>query len=177
MNLSADLVPVRIALGRWENETTYWTAIVERYRVHHLGIPMNAPGFDIRNQLALGLGVFTGVGTLPLNQRAYEILRRTEMVLHSPALRTIYFDVTGIASAARNYGVPSRGYFARKELELVVVDPALFRKTRFFENGTPLWRNGVIWSELLKLRNRKPPRLGLLIRSRQRDYLEQLLEG
>ena len=177
MNLSADLVPARITLGRWENEITFWRLLVEQRRLHHLGSRMETPTSGIRDRLALGDELFQGVDDFPLDQAEYEVLKRTEEFLHSPRLRRIYFDVTNIHLASRTYRIPSYGYFARKELELVVVDPVLFRKSCFFENGTPLWRNGATWCDLLTLRGHLPLRPALIARHRQQEYLERLLEG
>jgi hypothetical protein len=168
--------PARIALGRWENEATFWRDLVERYRLPHLGSRSACPAGSLRGELAWGDELFRGVSDLPMAQRPFEVLKRTEAFLRSPSLRRIYFDTTGIASSATVFGVPSNGYFARKELELLVVDLDLFRKARFFEQGAPLWRNGATWLQALMLRNKAPLRLSLLSRGRQRQFLEQILE-
>jgi hypothetical protein len=177
MNATVVQVPARIALGRWENEMTFWHQLVERRQLHHLGNEMESSTSGVRDGLALGDEVFRGVFDLPRAQAQYEVLRRTEAFLHSSSLQRIYFDVTNIRLASRTYRIPSQGYFARKELELVAFDSVLFEKTRFFENGTPLWRNGNSWFEVLTLRFHAQLRPDLLARTRQRKYLESLLES
>jgi hypothetical protein len=150
--------------------------LVERWRLPHLGNKGFEPSNPVRDSLALGDEVFEGVSRLPLAARPFEVLKRTEAILRSPGVREIYFDVTGIESAAKQYAIPASGFFARKELELVVVDLDLFRKTRFFEEGVPLWRNGARWFHILTFRRQRPFRLGLLSRKSQRAFLERLLE-
>src|SRR6266566_9041122 len=50
--------PPLLALGSWQNDDTFWNALVERKKLPHFGYPMGLS--PLRDRLALGPVVFAG---------------------------------------------------------------------------------------------------------------------
>jgi hypothetical protein len=124
-----------VALGMWKNESSFWTALVEDRQLLHLA--GRRGGSAVRDALALGEDVFAGIDALPIEQQAAEIERRTAVLLRHDSVKAIHFDLTRISQAAKTYNGlgQARGYFARKELELILSDSDLFAKTKFYTDG------------------------------------------
>lgn len=171
--------PAYVALGPWGNEVSFWQQLVERKRLPHLAYPGDPLSNRLRDSLAVGEVVFKGLEASPFHVSFPEtVLHRVAVWLRgNQRLRRIYFDVTGISGAARVFGIPAKGYFARKELELILADHLLLRKTLFFEEGAPLWRNGASWLQILTGRATKPLRWALWPRRNQVRYVESLLQN
>jgi hypothetical protein len=132
---SAQSYPPLLALGPWQNEDTFWEALVERKNLPHLGYPLGRS--QVRDGLALGRLVFAGapdVANDPRNHLAF-IVRRTKEYLKGDHLHRISFDVTGMARLTGRLG---NGFFVIRELTFVLAQDDLFRKTSWYENGSYL---------------------------------------
>jgi hypothetical protein len=62
----------------------------------------------------------------------------TQDYLMSDDVGEILFDLTNVSTASRTY-IPgnTNGFFARQELKMILDTPDLFRKTRFYSEGSP----------------------------------------
>lgn len=129
-----------IALGPWNNERTFWIALVERKGLNHLSTRGAAGSNALRDSLALGDDVFRGLSNVPLTQMPNVVVLRTTKFLNgTPSLRRIYFDATDIAATAKGFRIPTNGFFARRELEVLIAKPELWQMTKVYVNGRPIW--------------------------------------
>jgi hypothetical protein len=124
----------KLALGPWQNEDTFWIALVERKQLPHLGHP--AGRGSVRDRLALGPVVFADAPEASDDLAAYLafIERRTREYLKRDHLRRIFFDVTGMARLTGRLG---DGYFAVREWAFVLTERDLFQKTWWYQDGRP----------------------------------------
>ena len=148
---------INVALGMWSTaeragpeytdhpyyENPFYWYFVDVKRCYFLGLPnVNYPA--ARNSLALGLEVFFD----DVRMTRYEffisefIVARTLAFLRLKAVKRIYFEISYIEKSARSsFGGP--GYYARREMESILKDPKLFKKTSFYERGRPIGRSRV----------------------------------
>jgi len=131
---------IRVALGMWTNgqgkENIYfWKELVEKRLLFHLGHP-GVPGSNcVRDALALGPIVFWGTPD-NLELVAPFTLWRTYIFLKLANVKTIYFDITYLEKSSKIFDFGATpGYFARKEMEMILNDKELFKKARFYEQG------------------------------------------
>jgi hypothetical protein len=121
----------KVALGPFgkKNERSFWVALVEGKRLHHLGF-RKADASALRNRLALGETLFQG-GPGGMAQFPF-IENRTRGFLTSGRLKRIYFDITNLDTLS---GAVGEGRFAFYELKLIADNDPLFRITSFYKNG------------------------------------------
>ena len=123
--------PALLALGSWQNEDTFWKALVERKKLPHLGHPIGRS--PVRDRLALGPVVFADAPDAAADLPGYLafIERRTKEYLKGDHLRRTYFDVTGMARLTGRLG---DGFFAVREFAFVLTEDDLFRKTSWYQD-------------------------------------------
>ncbi len=132
---SGEAYPTVLALGPWQNEETFWQALVERKKLPHLGHPVGHS--PVRDRLALGPVVFAGAPDAAADLAGYLafIERRTNEYLKGDHLRRISFDITRMAGLTGRLG---DGFFAVRELAFVLTNDDLFRKTSWYQDGRHL---------------------------------------
>jgi hypothetical protein len=121
----------QVALGPFgeRNEQSFWIALVEGKRLHHLGFrKADAPA--LRNKLALGEVLFHGgPGGLAQFQFIEDESRR---FLTTGKLKRLYFDITNMDTLSGSVG---EGRFAFIELKMILETENLFRITSFYKDG------------------------------------------
>jgi hypothetical protein len=121
----------KVALGPFGegNERSFWVALVEGKRLHHLGF-RKADASPLRNKLALGEVLFQGgPGGLAQIQFIEDESRKSLM---KAKLKRLYFDLTNMDTLSGTLG---EGRFAFIELKMIFENEALFRITSFYKNG------------------------------------------
>lgn len=131
-DVSIDISAVdKVALGPFgtANEESFWVALVEGKKLHHLGY-VKAGASVLRNSLALGEILFRDSPEgIALFQFIEDKLRE---FLTSGRLKRIYFDTTNMDTLSGTIG---EGRFAFVELKLIYESDALFRITSFYRGG------------------------------------------
>lgn len=129
---SANITTVdKVALGPFGagNERSFWVALVERKKLHHLGF-IRAEVSSLRNSLALGELLFhEGPGGMA---QFKFIEDKTREFLTGGRLKRIYFDLTNLDTLS---GAVNEGRFAFVELKLILDTETLFRITSFYKDG------------------------------------------
>jgi hypothetical protein len=131
-NVLIDIATIdKVALGPFgeKNEQSFWVALVEGKKLHHLGF-RKADASAVRNSLALGEILFRG-GPGGMAQFLF-IESKTREFLTSGRLKRIYFDITNMNTLS---GAVGEGRFAFIELKLILDSDALFRITSFYKDG------------------------------------------
>ena len=121
----------RVALGPFgqRNEHSFWVALVEAKKLHHLGF-RKADASGLRNSLALGEFLFHD-GPGGMAQFSF-IENKIREFLTSGRLKRIYFDITNLDKLSGSIG---EGRFAFVELKLILETDSLFRITSFYKDG------------------------------------------
>jgi hypothetical protein len=150
-NARIDITTIdKVALGSFGkgNEQSFWVALVERKKLHHLGF-MKADAPSLRNSLALGELLFHGG---PGGMAQFQFIEdKTRQFLTSGRLKRVYFDITNLDTLSGSVG---EGRFAFVELKLILDTDSLFRITSFYKDGkyirTTLEKMRTIVSTLLE---------------------------
>ncbi len=122
---------VKVALGPFgvRNERSFWVALVEGKKLHHLGY-QREDASELRNRLALGDILFHDG---PDGMEQFEFIdHETRHFLTSGNLQRIYFDITNMDTLSGKIG---EGRFAFVELKLILDNASLFRITSFYLEG------------------------------------------
>lgn len=121
----------KVALGPFGegNEQSFWVALVEGKRLHHLGF-RKADASALRNKLALGEVLFHG-GPGGLAQFPF-IEGESRKFLTERKLKRLYFDITNMDTLSGTLG---EGRFAFIELKMILDNENLFRITSFYKDG------------------------------------------
>ena len=120
----------KVALGPFGsgNEHSFWVALVEGKKLHHLGFKRGVSA--LRDRLALGEILLRGA---PDGAALFKFINaKTREFLTSGRLKRIYFDVTNLDTLSGSLG---EGRFAFVELKLISDTGALFRITSFYKHG------------------------------------------
>jgi hypothetical protein len=116
-NARIDITTIdKVALGPFgkRNEQSFWVALVERKKLHHLGF-LKADVSSLRNSLALGELLFHGG---PGGMAQFQFIEdKTRQFLTSGRLKRIYFDITNLDMLSGSVG---EGRFAFIELKLIL---------------------------------------------------------
>jgi hypothetical protein len=131
-NARLDITTIdKVALGPFgeSNERSFWVALVEGKKLHHLGF-QKADASALRNSLALGEVLFHGG---PGGMAQFSFVEDTiREFLTSGRPKRIYFDITNLDTLSGSVG---EGRFAFFELKLILETDALFRITSFYKDG------------------------------------------
>ena len=132
LNSIIDIATIdKVALGPFgeANEQSFWVALVEGKKLHHLGFK-KAGASALRNNLALGEILFQG-GPGGLDQFQF-IEGEIRRFLTSGRLKRVYFDITNMDTLS---GLLGEGRFSFIELKIISDIEDLFRITSFYKDG------------------------------------------
>jgi len=120
----------KVALGQWEQPSFH--SMADKLDAIHLG----------GGKRGIGADVFGELPNPALDPSGYEaaVMEKTKGFLMSPGTKSIEFDLTMISASAKQFdGISSGGYFARRELEMIIETPELMKKAHFHMHGRRLW--------------------------------------